>query len=102
HARAVVILEFFERAKKHLGCCNVYGIAYLRPIDGDDEDIPVTLDQDTFHADPVWAPWPCHCCTLRCSVPRSTPSLFAAAVMLPPVVSSTRRICRRSSSASDR
>jgi hypothetical protein len=53
HARAVVILEFFERAKKHLGCCNVYGIAYLRPIDGDDEDIPVTLDQDTFHADPV-------------------------------------------------
>src|SRR5262249_16225372 len=100
--RPVVPFVLLERVEQNLRGGNVHGVAHLRAVDGDDENILVSVRENRAHADPIRAPCPSHSCILRWRVPRSMPSLLAAAVTLPPVVSSTRRMWRRSTSASDR
>src|SRR5262249_23873229 len=98
----VVPVILVERLEEDLRGRNVDRIAHLGPVDGDDENVLIGVGENGSHADPIWAPCPCHCCIFRWRVPRSTPSLLAAAVMLLLVISRTRRMWRRSSSASDR
>src|SRR5213593_845688 len=100
--RPVIPFVLLECVEENLRGGDVDGIAHFWAIDGDNQNVLISVGENRAHADPIWAPCPCHCCIFRWRVPRSTPSLLAAAVMLPLVVSSMRRMWRRSSSASDR
>src|SRR2546422_1461944 len=101
-ARPVVPVVLLEGAEERLCGRGIHSVAHLRPVDGNDENFLISISENRVHADPVRAPWPCHCCILLRRVLRSMPSLWAAAVKLPPVASSTRRMWRRSTSARDR
>src|SRR5262249_30737689 len=102
-ARAVVVIVVLEGVEKRLSGRRIHGVAHLWAVDGHDEDIALAVDQDALaHLHAGCARPPSHSFILRVRVPRFTSSRLAAAVTLPPVDSRTRRMWRRSMSASER
>jgi len=56
HPCAVVVVILLESAEEGLRGGNVDSVAHLGAVDSDHQDIVITIGENSFHADPIWAP----------------------------------------------